>query len=253
MTFMSPTAASQFIDSICSVCPCKANPPPPPSRNIAPSLALAQSFVPDGRTMQNIAVQNRDSSATYAAAPRTLVIPPTSRNPPPSAPDYTLSSSPMHPPIISHSALNIDSSSRPPSSPVVILPSNSAVPQSFQLNTNSAPAPPTLPPSVAGKPTHAIHSSSSNNSSLPESSPPTSSLNSISNNANLMPPPRLPSAALSASVHPTDLFMASLREIPILYDLPRRELENLVAEVVREEGFPKLVRFSTKTFYATHS
>ena len=39
----------------------------------------------------------------------------------------------------------------------------------------------------------------------------------------------------------TDAFLESLREVPPLYDLPRAELESLVAQVVREEGFLQLV------------
>lgn len=39
-----------------------------------------------------------------------------------------------------------------------------------------------------------------------------------------------------------EAFLESLRETPELYSLTRPELENLVSVVVREPGFPKLVR-----------
>jgi hypothetical protein len=43
-------------------------------------------------------------------------------------------------------------------------------------------------------------------------------------------------------------FLQSLREVPELYNLPRRELENLVSTVVREPGFPELVRSFVRYF-----
>ncbi|KAF8267853.1 hypothetical protein EI94DRAFT_1264992 [Lactarius quietus] len=38
-----------------------------------------------------------------------------------------------------------------------------------------------------------------------------------------------------------EAFLESLREVPELYSLTRREIENLVSVVVREPGFPKLL------------
>jgi hypothetical protein len=92
------------------------------------------------------------------------------------------------------------------------------------------------------------NSGSSNNSSIPASSPPCSLMGS---DANLMPPPPLSPPSTSPS-HGTQQitqskFIESLRETPALYDLPISELENLVAQVVSEEGFPKLV-FSENLF-----
>ena len=58
-----------------------------------------------------------------------------------------------------------------------------------------------------------------------------------------------PSATLALQPTPTtapatqrEAFLESLREVPELYSLTRHELENLVSVVVREPGFPKLVR-----------
>jgi hypothetical protein len=76
-------------------------------------------------------------------------------------------------------------------------------------------------------------------SSLPASQPPTSTA------ATFAPPTQVtntqPSGA--AAVEKTrEAFLESLRETPELYSLTRPELENLVSVVVREPGFPKLVR-----------
>lgn len=70
--------------------------------------------------------------------------------------------------------------------------------------------------------------------SLPKSSPPTSSAQSI---------PRLPTLPSSASDdEQASALLLSLRELTALYDLPPSVLEQLVGEVVREDGFVKLVR-----------
>jgi hypothetical protein len=43
-------------------------------------------------------------------------------------------------------------------------------------------------------------------------------------------------------------FLESLKKIPALYDLSRSQLEELVAQVVREDGFAKLVRIDAKRY-----
>jgi hypothetical protein len=71
--------------------------------------------------------------------------------------------------------------------------------------------------------------------SLPSSSPPTSSA-SASNNLSLH--------ATSTDSN-SDAILSSLQESSDLYDLPLATLEKLVGDVVREDGFAKLVRFLT--------
>jgi len=75
-------------------------------------------------------------------------------------------------------------------------------------------------------------------SPLPTSSQPTSSAHT------LVPPPLLPppSSLHGPEEKTREAFLESLRELPELYSLTRPELENLVSVVVREPGFPRLVR-----------
>lgn len=51
-----------------------------------------------------------------------------------------------------------------------------------------------------------------------------------------------PTPTITAPATQREAFLESLREVPELYSLTRHELENLVSVVVREPGFPKLVR-----------
>ena len=51
-----------------------------------------------------------------------------------------------------------------------------------------------------------------------------------------------PTPTITAPATQREVFLESLREVPELYSLTRHELENLVSVVVREPGFPKLVR-----------
>lgn len=80
-------------------------------------------------------------------------------------------------------------------------------------------------------------------SSLPALSQPTSTA------VTLAPLPSLPPTATAtqrdddeSEKRACEAFLESLREVPELYNLTRRELENLVSIVVREPGFAKLVR-----------
>jgi hypothetical protein len=72
-------------------------------------------------------------------------------------------------------------------------------------------------------------------SSLPTLSQPTSSAATLA-----PPPPSLSHWSEEGKIR--EAFLESLREAPELYNLARPELENLVSVVVREPGFPRLVR-----------
>ncbi|KAJ7940214.1 hypothetical protein B0H13DRAFT_2395509 [Mycena leptocephala] len=85
------------------------------------------------------------------------------------------------------------------------------------------------------------HLSKAPPSSLPDSSPPSSSADSV-----MMPPPPPPAqvtntpASASASLS-AETLSAALREATGLYDLPHAALERLVGDVVREDGFVRLL------------
>jgi hypothetical protein len=74
--------------------------------------------------------------------------------------------------------------------------------------------------------------------SIPDPTPPTSSLTTSSNSSVPPAPTTAPSVTGETS---RDAFLASLRQDPGLDGLSREELENLVAVVVRQPGFVKLV------------
>ena len=99
----------------------------------------------------------------------------------------------------------------------------------------------------------------SRNFLLSSSNPPLPSTNDSNYMSSMLPPPppcppadppvasAMPSTPVSDSQMSKEAFLASLRETPTLYDLSQAELEQLVGEVIREEGFVKLVSFYDST------
>ena len=127
------------------------------------------------------------------------------------------------------SSLGYDRSSQPSSTPLVPADIHSS---QFTAQSGSASAAP----------------------SLPALSQPTSTA------ATLAPQPSPPTATATATQRDDEsekrtheAFLESLREEPELYSLTRRELENLVSVVVREPGFPRLVRRSFVPFFLRKS
>ncbi|KII92758.1 hypothetical protein PLICRDRAFT_102889 [Plicaturopsis crispa FD-325 SS-3] len=211
ITFSSADIAAQFIHGISDVCPCKVNPTPAPTR------AMNTAPVTQNRPQQNIgaSIQTQPSSR-----------------------------------------MDMDTSSQPFSSSPALAPSMANQPPGNHLRHRaSSSALPSYDPFTASRrreSTVAVAPGVVSNSSLPESSPPSSSVNS---NANMMPPP-LPLSTSDAAVSivppasPQDpttdptkaLFLASLRENTSLYDLSSADLEALVSNVIREEGFVDLLQ-----------
>ncbi|KAG6813368.1 hypothetical protein H0H92_011634 [Tricholoma furcatifolium] len=74
---------------------------------------------------------------------------------------------------------------------------------------------------------------------LPNPSPPASSAKSDVDNV-IDKASETTSGSVTGTSSTSTEFLASLRESTQLYDLPRTQLEQLIGEVVREEGFPKL-------------
>ncbi|KAG2342473.1 hypothetical protein BDR05DRAFT_983245 [Suillus weaverae] len=104
---------------------------------------------------------------------------------------------------------------------------------------------PSTPSSQCKAPSGSI---SSTKGSLPDSSQPSSSTRSSSNT---MPPPPLPSSVtrlLQSESRPSEgrnstraQLVASLHDTPALHKLSHAELEPIVAQVIREEGFSQLL------------
>jgi len=195
ITFMSATAASQFIDAIRNVCPCKANPTSGPARNMTMNPAVTRSQIDTAGIIHSSLTSSRPTTSSSA----------------------TLSFLPSNETVYPNMGPDIQG-------PVNFTPRDEV--------------------GKANSQTVAI--------ALPESSPPSSSLNN--SQGMMLPPPPPPIAAqilqptatpsvtsLRSSASSEDSFIASLRETPALYHLPRAELEKLVGLVVREDGFAKLL------------
>ena len=212
VNFASASDVAQFIDAIRPVCPCKENagPPPPPIPMNRPSVPRPASIQPPSAHAPPV---RHDTSAPQwppvsAGATGTME----------RAPHYRSSQEDLY-----QRALHFPPSS---SSEISLLPF-------------SDPAPPIHPtsgfdrssrPSSALPKMHSSQFTAYNTFSLPASSQPTSSVTLLA------PPSQGPEDRTRGA------FLESLREEPELYNLTRLELENLVSVIVREPGFPKLVR-----------
>ncbi|RDB25298.1 hypothetical protein Hypma_007667 [Hypsizygus marmoreus] len=220
ITFLSPLDVSQFIDAISTVCPCKANP----------------------STMRVPRPMNPPMSA-----PTTTNLPPNRGGtlaPPASLPLPAQKSSDLQTPMSSSRSISVLPSSIYSSSP------SCTEANDLRLSTSSqSPIEHRLPlPSAPGNLVNKLDSTSNHpkgssqhwlrptvqdiqkQTSLPDSSPPTSSGKSTSNDNNAL-----------RHDETTAALLASLRETTALYDLDRASLEQLLGEVVREDGFLKLL------------
>ena len=215
MTFLSSPAVLEFIDAIRAICPCKANPAPPP----APKPMNPPSSLPDPLDVH-----------PHSFAVRSAPIAPASQ------PLFSSSQSslltPLPPSVFTSSPLNIHSSSSVAPFSSLSLSTLPASGFDIPLNPitnekNGMPAHLQTAPAIPNYPS---------GTSLPNSSPPTSSARSINDNNNL---PRTGNVIPGGSA--ASALLDALSETTALYDLPHSELERLVGEVVREEGFTKLV------------
>jgi hypothetical protein len=218
ITFQSTNAASQFIDSIRNVCPCKVNTPPAPGRAatmIPPAMTLD---VPSrGVVSSNMPPTPRPTSSHMPTVPS--LRPATNTSSPFAVPSLPASSQP--------SAFNLDMSSRPSTSSSLHIPNNFLdqvpTPQTdSQIPVSALPVGPC--PVFPPVPNEGLHPS-----------PPISSL---SGSSSLMAPPPPPN---TIEVPASETFLEALRESAGLHEMPREDLERLVGTVIREPGFVKLV------------
>ncbi|KAL1755125.1 hypothetical protein FB107DRAFT_214227 [Schizophyllum commune] len=245
VTFSSTPAAMQFIDSISSVCPCKANPPPvgqgltrqttimsTPAR--PGPYSRSASVTPTRVPHANRSIHTHDKS-TLQSAPSFAIE--TQSTTPPSFVVPTPPSGLKSLPEVG-SPLGAPPSSLPPSSPYgnayfsnLSSRATSQPPgaQDDTLPPHSGYTPRTLPPSQ---------------SSAPSSTPVSTS------DCEMMPPPpplaaTPPSDSASLNLDRRDQrepLLAAVREASGLYDIPKEELENMLANIIREEQFLSLVR-----------
>ncbi|OAX37402.1 hypothetical protein K503DRAFT_237550 [Rhizopogon vinicolor AM-OR11-026] len=229
ITFTTAMDATQFIDAVRPVCPCKLN--PQPSLGIRTPTVVAAGPPHDFSRRGTVApsvLQSQPSTNGTFLRPASTALPPDIPSSDSSLPTFTPSTPGMFTPMAlssssTKSKVGITSSNdstffTPPEQPWITV-----------SNTTQCQAPP--------------GSISSTKNSLPDSSQPSSS-----NSLNTMPPPPLPSSVTrsrelegrSSEGSRTQL-LSSLRDTPALYNLSHAELESMVAEVIREEGFVQLL------------
>ena len=211
--------ASQCIDAIKPVCPCKANTQGTPinrqSTMLSSSLTRAATTVSGPVPAQSARLLPERQSITPARTDPRPIIPSTM--------------------LYSHPPEN-QASSVAPSSVATSLSSDDGAFVTCSEMSQSADT------RVNHRPKSRVRESAQ--SSLPNSSQPSSSDLSVT-----MPPPPVPRRATPQGPTGTDdersQLLASFSQHPSLYELSRTDLETLVSQVIREEGFLHLVHENT--------
>ena len=238
--FQSESEASDFVDSIRPVCPCKINPLSNVTQGIsqAPSLIPAQqpAIRPQATNASSI-LPDRGSVLSYPDVPamhfnssQTKII----ANQSSSA--FALSSSPLNyqPPSDPHSSLGLNITSSPNLTPT------SAPADSIRANRPDQ----TLPQAPQSAQLHLpnTHNTSATLISYPSSSLPMASLEQSSGSSNSGQPPNTAQSLKEDNTQQTaNAILATITETASVYDLPAASLERLVGDIIREDGFVQLV------------
>ncbi|KAM5533911.1 hypothetical protein V8D89_012451 [Ganoderma adspersum] len=279
ITFQNESSATNFVDCIRFICPCKPN-AGPPARGPRPS-----------DTRPPIPAPNHSATTAYIAS--------TPQRPPASTLRPTMSTMSVDLPLpatVQRSATALPRSSSPnkllnwdpstqggqPATPASVSVSSSPAMTVSPAMAQHSSSDPFVPAAYINRSVR-VHGSSSDvettgpSSSLPSSSPPLAyASRPVPSSPVLMPPPPVPpQASLPRSTQPSqatptstprtgssvtvvsaqptppscaahpDLrsdIAATLQDSDGLYALSKEELETLVAEVIREEGFAELMR-----------
>ncbi|KIK48101.1 hypothetical protein CY34DRAFT_72839 [Suillus luteus UH-Slu-Lm8-n1] len=234
ITFTTAISAAQFIDAIRPVCPCRLNPQPQP---LVTRTTVATTGPPDDIPRRGITLptvsrpQPSVGGAPLRPTPTILFSdnPSSESNLPAFASSTPVRCAPM---ALSSSSTKTSSMAAPSHDSTFVTPSET--PRITILKSSQCQAP--------------SGSINSTKGSLPDSSQPSSSIRSSSNT---MPPPPLPSSvtrSLQSESRPIEgrdstraQFVASLQDTPALRKLSHTELESIVAQVIREEGFAQLL------------
>ena len=230
VNFASSLDAAQFIDAIRPVCPCKENAGPPPPR------------VPTNRPSTQMMSNNTSIPAPSASASLVRYHTSTVQWPsmPPPSVGATRGTAERNAPRRCSQEEHTQRLPQfpPPSSSDLSLAPPTSDPMPPYPMTAPPPPPETSSSQFTVQSGGGVGGRRNSVSSLPASQP-------TSTAATLAPPTQVtntqPSGAAAAE-KTREAFLESLRETPELYSLTRPELENLVSVVVREPGFPKLVR-----------
>ena len=239
--FQSESEASDFIDSIRPVCPCKINPLSSVTQGISqtPSLIPAQkpAIRPQATNASSI-LPDRGPVLSYPAVPaihfnnsgQTKFTASVHQ----SSSAFALSSSPLNfqPPSDPQSSLALNITSSPnltPSSapdPIRANRSDQTLPQAPQSAQIHLPNPHNTPASLI---------------SYPSSSLPMASLERSSSSSSGQPPNTAQSLKEDNTQQTANAILASITETACVYDLPASSLERLVGDIIREDGFVQLV------------
>ncbi|KAK0225866.1 hypothetical protein IW262DRAFT_1457121 [Armillaria fumosa] len=206
ITFTSAASVSQFINAIRTVCPCKAN--SAPARGPVESSLQSSSTLRPALPPSSLALSQAPYLHQYPSAPAF------------SNPDLTFTASQAK-----TSSQEVQSSQ---DTPLHVLSSSPVFPSLLPpIVFNSASSP--LPTNISPAPKPAGSQSPLNNATH---------LSTVPTSVPIMEPARSQSAS---SLVIKDAVLLSLRETTGLYDLPRSDLERLVRDIVREDGFSHLL------------
>ena len=224
MDFATTAAASQFIKFVSTVCPCTATDRVPRVNRGQPQATLTSVTSSQPRPTPKKAQKPAPTRPKKAAGAQTYQTGPSSIISAGSDDSHTLPSGSSDP-------------IPEPSFPTYNYP---APPVTFDQTFASSSVPP--PPSqsdIASQPVTTRLLPPSSQIFLP-STPVPSSSQMLPPTAPITPQPVLQPSAQPLEIQP-DAFLESLMRSPTLYDLSKPQLEAVVAQVVREEGFIKLV------------
>ncbi|KAG2037414.1 hypothetical protein BDR03DRAFT_992559 [Suillus americanus] len=235
ITFTTATSAAQFIDAVRPVCPCRLNPQPQPFVTRIPTVATTGLLDDISRrgTILPAVSQARSSIGGTPLRPAPTTLLPEDPSSESNLPAFTPSTPVRFTPVaLSSSSTKTTSVAAPSHDSTFVTPPETprtTIPKSSQCQAPSG-------------------SINSTKGSLPDSSQPSSSTRSSSNT---MPPPPLPSSvtrSLQSESRPSEghnstraQLVASLHDTPALHKLSHAELESIVAQVIREEGFAQLL------------
>jgi hypothetical protein len=234
ISFQSVSEASDFIDSIRPVCPCKINP-----LNVTQGISQAPGLM----TAQRPTIRSQVTNASAAKSilpdcgpvlplPSVPTIHLNSGQPKftagahqsPSA--FALSSSPLNHQPLSDPSLGLNITSSPNSSPTFPPVDPSRADQSLPQAPQSAQ----------------IHNASAIPINYPSSSLPMASSEQSSSSSG-QPPNTAQSLKGNSTQQTANAIHASITETASVYDLPVSTLERLVGDIIREDGFVQLVYF----------
>ncbi|KAI0075129.1 hypothetical protein K474DRAFT_1600389 [Panus rudis PR-1116 ss-1] len=215
INFRAAAEAANFIESIRKVCPCKENPPPMPGRTM--TMTAIQSQRKTSGTAVNTSASLHRHEAALERLPSSAVPQTLASSFDPTAADKLLQSTAS----VLPSAMHATVSSGPCASISNVTAVSSLAQSITHINRNA-----TVQPDCDGSVTFSGPSQAEQTNTIP-------SPHDISMSAEY--------GIAAKPIDPRTNLVKALREIPPLYDLPTDDLEKVVAQVVREDGFVKLL------------